>query len=239
MLQVILIIVGFIAGLLSGSVGFGGGIFMIPFITYFFGIEVAIPVSTIAQLLSNVSRVGMGFRQIDWKSVWNFLVPALPFTALGAYGFSIVPKEPMTAALAIFLIIFSIMKLKGKMNLPKKSSTMLIGGGITGLLNGLVGVSGPLSSACFLTLDLAPISYIASEATCSAMMHVVKVFVYGKLDLMNKEIFLYGLLIGVAMIVGNFIAMRFIKNVEKKKYQKIVAAIMIVVSSYLLISSII
>lgn len=40
--------------------GFGGGMILLPVITYFYGVEVAVPVSTIAQLLSNLSRVGMG-----------------------------------------------------------------------------------------------------------------------------------------------------------------------------------
>lgn len=47
-------------------------------------------------------------------------------------------------------------------------STVVVGGGVTGLVNGLLGISGPLSSAVFLTLELAPVSYIASEATTAA-----------------------------------------------------------------------
>ena len=45
---------------------------------------------------------------------------------------------------------------------------MVVGGGMTGLVNGLLGISGPLSSAVFLTLELAPVSYISSEATTAA-----------------------------------------------------------------------
>lgn len=49
---------------------------------------------------------------------------------------------------------------------------MVVGGGVTGLVNGLLGISGPLSSAVFLTLELAPVSYIASEATTAAELVV-------------------------------------------------------------------
>ena len=238
-MYVILIVVGLAAGLLSGSVGFGGGMILLPVITYFYGVEVAVPVSTIAQMLSNLSRVVMGWKEIDWRAVGMFLLLAVPFTALGAFGFAKVPKGPMTIVLCSFLIVFAVMKLMGKMRLPHSPSTMFVGGGVTGLVNGLLGISGPLSSAVFLTLELAPVSYIASEATTAAVMHIVKAIVYGKLNLMSDSIFLSGCGIGCAMILGNFIAMRFIRNVNKKLYQKVVAGIMIAVSLWLIVSQII
>ena len=63
----VLLVVGFVAGALSGSVGFGGGMILLPVITYFYGVEVAVPVYTIAQMLSNMSRAAMGWREIKWK----------------------------------------------------------------------------------------------------------------------------------------------------------------------------
>ena len=187
MTYVILILVGLVAGLLSGSVGFGGGMVLLPVITYFYGVEVAVPVSTIAQLVSNLSRVGMGWKQINWKAAGQFLLLAVPFTALGALGFAKFPKGPMTIVLCVFL---------------------------------------------------APVSYIASEATAASVMHIVKAIVYGKLNLMSGNILLSGLMIGAAMMLGNFIAMRCIRNVNRKRYQKIVAGVMIAVSLWLIVSNI-
>lgn len=237
MTYLILAFVGLIAGLLSGSVGFGGGMVLLPVITYFYGIEVAVPVSTIAQLMSNLSRVLIGRKHVDWKAVARFLLLAIPFTALGAIGFAKINKAPMTIALCLGLILFAIMKLRGKLHLPHRPATMIVGGGVTGLINGLLGISGPLSSAVFLTLELAPVSYIASEAAAAAAMHVVKIIVYGKLSLMSWQILLSGLFIGCAMMAGNFVSMRLIHNVNKKKYQKVVALVMIAVSLWLIVSN--
>lgn len=231
-----LIIVGLVAGTLSGSVGFGGGMILLPVITYFYGVEVAVPVSTIAQLMSNVSRALMGWRQIEWRHVAWFLVLALPFTALGAFGFAVVDKVVMTRLLCVFLIVFSIMKLRGKMKLPRSRATMLVGGGLTGFINGLLGISGPLSSAVFLSLELSPVAYIVSEATAAAAMHVVKAVTYGKFDLMSWPIFLNGLFIGCAMMAGNFVALRLIRHARKKQYQRLVAGVMIAVSVWLFFS---
>ena len=55
----------------------------------------------------------------------------------------------------------------------------------------------------------------------------------------SDSIFLSGCGIGCAMMLGNFIAMRFIRNVNKKLYQKVVAGIMIAVSLWLIVSQII
>lgn len=235
-ISIILIVVGFVAGLLSGAVGFGGGMILLPVITSFYGIEVAVPVSTIAQLMSNLSKVGMGIRQVQWRQVGLFLVFAAPLTALGAFGFAVVPKQLMTRVLSVSLIVFAIMKLTGKLNLPRSKTTVLAGGGITGLINGLLGISGPLSSAVFLTLGLTPVAYIASEAAAATAMHIIKIIMYGKLNLVNVDICLNGLYIGIAMMAGNFIALRFIKNIKKKTYQRIVASVMIAVSLWLFIS---
>ena len=100
----------------------------------------------------------------------------------------------------------------------------------------MLGISGPLSSAVFLSLDLLPVAYIASEATAAAAMHIVKIVVYGKLQLMNLTIFAEGFGIGCAMMFGNAIAMHFIRLIDKKKYQKAVALLMIAVSLFLFIT---
>jgi len=231
-----LILVGLIAGTLSGSIGFGGGMILLPVITYFYGVEIAVPVSTIAQMMSNLTRAAMGWKEIHWKQVGWFLIPALPFTALGAFGFSVIDKVLMTRLLCVFLVIFSIMKLCGKIHLKGGSKTMLMGGGLTGLINGMLGISGPLSSAVFLSLNLAPVAYISSEATAAAAMHIVKAVTYNKFGLMDWHIFLNGLFIGCAMMAGNFIAMRLIRYAHKKMYQGIVAAMMIAVSVWLFIT---
>lgn len=232
-----MVIVGLIAGTLSGSVGFGGGMILLPVITFFYGVEVAVPISTIAQMMSNISRAAMGWREIEWRQVAWFLLPALPFTALGALGFALVDKSVMTKVLCSFLIVFAVMKLMGKMQLPKSRATMLIGGGLTGFINGMMGISGPLSSAVFLTLNLSPVAYIVSEATAAAAMHVVKAVTYGRFDLMNWHIFINGFFIGCAMMAGNFIALRLIRYAHRKTYQRIVAGVMIAVSLWLIISS--
>lgn len=233
---VILIVAGLAAGLLSGTVGFGGSMILLPAITSFYGIEVAVPMATVAQLLSNIFRMGAGFRSIRWRKVGFFLILAAPLTVVGAYGFVVVPKEMMTRILCILLTIFALLDLSERFRLPRSRWTMLAGGGVSGIINGLLCLSGPISSAVFLTLGLSPVAYIASEAASAVVMHIIQMIMYGEFGLMGKMVILDGLYLGVAMVIGNFIALKFIRDIRRKIYRRIVAAVMIVCSIWLFLT---
>ena len=192
---IILIAAGLAAGLLSGTVGFGGSMILLPVITSFYGIEVAVPMATVAQLLSNIFRAGAGFRSIRWRKVGFFLI-----------------------------------------RLPRSRWTMLAGGGVSGIINGLLCLSGPVSSAVFMTLGLSPVAYIASEAASAVVMHIIQMLMYGEFGLLGKQVIVEGLYLGVAMVVGNYIAMKRIQTIKRKIYRRVVAAVMIICSIWLFLS---
>ena len=225
---IILIAAGLAAGLLSGTVGFGGSMILLPVITSFYGIEVAVPMATVAQLLSNIFRVGAGFRSI--------LILAAPLTAVGSYGFVVVPKELMTRILCVLLCIFALLDISERFRLPRSRWTMLAGGGVSGIINGLLCLSGPVSSAVFMTLGLSPVAYIASEAASAVVMHIIQMLMYGEFGLLGKQVIVEGLYLGVAMVVGNYIAMKRIQTIKRKIYRRVVAAVMIICSIWLFLS---
>ena len=234
--EIILIIAGFVSGLLSGTVGFGGGMILLPAMTSCYGIEAAVPMCTISQLLSNIFRVASGFKSIRWREVAFFLLPAAPLTVLGAYWFVVVPKVLMTRILCVLLIVFAFLDMTEKVRLPRSRWTMLAGGGVCGVVNGLLSLSGPISSAIFLTLGLSPVAYIASEAAASTVMHIIQISAYGGFGLFSGHTVWEGLVTGAAMVFGNWIALKKIKNLKRKIYRRTVAIVMIVCSIWLFLS---
>ena len=105
MIYAVLILSSFIAAFVSGAAGFGGALLLLPVVTACVGAEVSVPVLTIAQLIGNLSRMAFGIKQIDWKSVELFCATALPLAALGAFGFSVLPKDMVTRCIGGVLII--------------------------------------------------------------------------------------------------------------------------------------
>ena len=206
------IIASFAASLISGAAGFGGSLLLLPVVTAFIGAETAVPVLTISQLIGNIARMASGWKQIDWKSVELFSLTSLPLAALGAFGFSVLPKDIVTRIVGFALIILVVAKLIGKKELPKGNSTLLVGGAVTGGLSGLCGSGGPIGAAVFLSLDLAPVAYIASEAATATAMHLLKTVVYSKLTSLSSHAVLLGFGMGLCMIAGTYCAKHFVKK---------------------------
>lgn len=236
MVYIVLISASFIAALISGAVGFGGALLLLPAVTACVGAETAVPVLTIAQLIGNLSRMAFGFKQIDWKSVRLFCLTALPLAALGAFGFSLFPKEIVTRCIGGVLILLVVLQMLRKLKFKNSQRAMLAGGAVTGLLSGLAGSGGPIGAAAFLTLGLPPVAYVASEAATATAMHILKTIIYSKLVGLETSDLIMGLAMGAAMIAGTFAANRIIRKVEKQKFQRYAALVLCAVGAYMLIA---
>ncbi|WP_411677961.1 sulfite exporter TauE/SafE family protein [Caproicibacter sp.] len=232
----VLILASLIASFISGTAGFGGALLLLPAVTAYVGVQTAVPVLTIAQLIGNLSRMIFGFRQIDWPPVGLFCITALPGAALGAFGFSVLPSGFVTRAIGGVLIAFVFFKLLLKIDLKPGNKTILAGGAAVGLLSGLAGSGGPIGAAVFLTLGLPPVAYIASEAATATAMHILKTVLYSKLLGIDRDSLIIGLLMGVAMIIGSFCSNKMIRKMEKAKYQKYVAVFLGIIGVTMLIT---
>jgi uncharacterized membrane protein YfcA len=96
----------FAAAAISGSAGFGGAPLLLPLLTHVVGLNAAVPLLTIAQLVGNLSRVAFGFRDIRWRRVLLFLSAALPAAALGAWWFAALPKALMVRGMGVAILTF-------------------------------------------------------------------------------------------------------------------------------------
>lgn len=118
---IILIVLDLIAASISGAVGFGGAVLLLPFLTIMYGAQVAIPVLTISQIFGNGARMSIGIKQIKWKEVGLFLMLAIPFSVLLAFGFAVIPKDIATRVIGAVLILLVIIKVISKIELKKWS----------------------------------------------------------------------------------------------------------------------
>ena len=232
----ILLAGSFIAAMVSGAAGFGGSLLLLPVASACVGARTAVPVLTVAQLIGNIARMTTGWSQIRWREVCLFSLTSLPLAALGAFGFSLLPADTVSRCVGAALILRVIVKLARKKELPGGTGTLLAGGALTGGLSGLCGSGGPIGAAVFLSLDLPPVAYIASEAATATAMHILKIAVYSKLAAVNRQALLIGLAMGGCMVLGTYTARHFIRNMEKGRFRRYVAILLCAVGVYMMVT---
>lgn len=234
-MEIIILLAGsFLAALVSGAAGFGGSLLLLPVASACVGARAAVPVLTVAQLIGNIARMTTGWRQIRWREVGLFSLTSLPLAALGAFGFTLLPADIVSRCVGAALILLVILKLALKKDLPGGTGTLLAGGALTGGLSGLCGSGGPIGAAVFLSLDLPPVAYIASEAATATAMHLLKIAVYSKLSALDTPSLLTGLAMGGCMVLGTYAARHFIRNMEKGRFRRYVAVLLCIVGIYML-----
>lgn len=95
--------------------------------------------------------------------------------------------------------------------------------------------AGPLAAAVFLSLGLAPVAYVGSEATTSLAMQAVKTIVYGTTLSLDGSFWGLGALLGAAMVAGTWVANRFVCRVSVKGFERYVLILLAGISIYLII----
>jgi uncharacterized membrane protein YfcA len=233
-MHIFLVLSAFVAALISGAAGFGGALLLLPAVTLFIGADKAVPTLAIAQLLGNLSRMVFGWKEIKWRPALLFMATAVPLSALGAFGFASLPQSLISRIIGLALIAFAALKLFGKLEFKPGKAVMLGGGAATGLLSGLAGSAGPIGAAVFLSLGLAPVAYVASEASTAAAMHITKILVYKRLMGLSLDAALIGLEMGAAMILGSFASNRFIRKMKRESFQRFVTILLILVGLYMI-----
>jgi len=231
----ILFIGSFLAAVISGTAGFGGALLLLPLLSKTIGTTMAVPVLTIAQLIGNMSRAFLGFKQISWKPVYMFILGAVPMSILGAFYFVKVPKEIITRGIGFVIIVFVVLKYLKVIKFEPSNKTMFIGGIVAGLISGLVGSAGPIGAALFLSLNLTPMSYIASDAVTSIAMHISKTIVYEKYIGIGMFALGIGLFMGLAIILGTYVGKKIIDKIPKEKFVNFVGILLSVIGLQMLI----
>jgi hypothetical protein len=231
----LLFIGAFLAAAISGAAGFGGALLLLPLLTQTVGVELAVPLLTFAQLIGNLSRVTLGFKQIHWRSVALFLSTALPATVLGAFSFVSMPKTVAVRFIGIAILGFVILRIMGKLRFVAGTKILWIGGLATGFISGLVGSAGALGAAIFLSLGLPPIAYIASEAFTALTLHATKLVIYQQQLELSVQSWQLAFLLGMGMILGTWASKRVIEKLNAELFQQFVTVLLVIISIQMVI----
>jgi hypothetical protein len=227
--------VGLVAGTISGIVGFGSSIMLMPVLVIAFGPIQAVPIMAIAAILANLSRVMVWWREVDWRIVAAYSASAVPLAALGARTLLVVPAQVVEIALgAFFVLMIGVRRWMAARSLRLGGAALAAIGVPVGFLTGLVASTGPITAPIFLAAGLVKGAFLSSEAMASLFVYAGKAAVFRTFGALPLEIVAKGLIIGASLMVGAFVAKRFVLAMDAARFGLLMDGLMLASGATLL-----
>jgi hypothetical protein len=211
---------GLVSGTLSGIVGFGASIMLMPVLMLAFGPLEAVPIMAIAALLANFSRVVVWWREVDWRANAYYCATAIPAAALGARTLLILEPRLVEGILgAMFLLMIPARRWLLARGLRINAWQMaLVGAGI-GFLSGMVASTGPINTPFYLAYGLVKGGYLATEALGSMAIGITKAIVFQRFNALPWETVARGLVIGATLMIGSRLAKGFVLRLDAHQFR--------------------
>lgn len=197
----------FLGSVLGGLSGQGVGLLLPVFLAPIVGIANVVPVMSIAALMTNLSRLAVFWREIRRAEALRVLIGAIPGALAGAIVFTWMDARLASIALGGFLVLSVPLRL-----LLARARYRLSGGGLSfagggyGVLAGGMTGTGLMLLSVLMAAGVQGGALIATDATVSTVINILKMAVFGGAGLFNPGLLLSGVLIGLCTTPGAFVA---------------------------------
>ncbi len=241
-----LIPLGFAAGILGSIIGLGGGIIIVPVLT-FLGFPPTLTASnSIFAVFSNAVASSISYakqRRIEYSIGLKLGLLSIPGTIIGAFVSSEITPQFFKILFALILIsasiyIFSKRKIEPKnYNLSKQIMILAIGASFfAGIISGLFGVGGGIIFVPLMVIAMglsmknaAPTSqFILLFASASALITHT---------LLGHPDFYQALLLSAGAFVGGLVGARLSLEIKENALKILISVVMIAVAVKLFIDS--
>jgi uncharacterized protein len=216
------------ASTIAAITGTGGGILLLPVMTLVFGVRDAIPMYAVAQLIGNLSRVGLNLAQILLDIVAWFTVGAIPMAVVGALAFARTSEAGLVRLLGAFLLVSVLLRHWGRDRVPELPVAWFAPvGGVFAFVSALLGSAGPFMAQFFLAFGLFKGAYIGTEALATGLMHVVKLSTYQATGTLSATALIAGVALGPLMVLGSWVGRGLLARVPERAFAGVVDTIVI------------
>ena len=98
------LILVFIATVITGVLGFGAAVILIPLSSFFLEVKKSIAIITLYLISINISQIYHFWKNINWKLVGYILLGAIPAVTLGSFLMVISPSRIIKQILGIMVL---------------------------------------------------------------------------------------------------------------------------------------
>jgi len=232
----VFLLASFGAAIAATLAGFGSSTLLIPVALLFMDPKTGVFLVACFHLFNNIFRVRFFWNRIDFGTFIRFGIPSVLFAFVGALLITVVPVGALKQGIAIFLILFSIFSLLNpQFSVRKSAGNAVLGGGLSGLLAGLIGLGGAIRSTFLITFKLPKEVYVGTAAMIALVVDLTRIPTYlitGIVQDASRYLLLPWLFLSA--YVGVRIGKILLKRIRQETFRTIVLAVILLVGIRLL-----
>ncbi|MBF4023345.1 sulfite exporter TauE/SafE family protein [Burkholderia pseudomallei] len=231
----IVLLIGVVAGVVSGVIGTGASIMLLPPLVFYFGAKQAVPIMAIAAVLGNVSRAYVWRRDIDWTAFFAYSIAAAPAAALGANTLWALNPQWVDCALGVFFLSMIPYRYIARRSTFALTAWQLAAAGVVvGYLTGIVFSTGPLTLPIFSAYGLLKGGLLATEAAASLAVYASKLVAFGQLGGLPLDVAIKGALVGLSLSAGISVGKAVTLRLSTNAFQRLLDLVMLSAGTTLL-----
>jgi hypothetical protein len=133
--------------------------------------------------------------------------------------------------LGIFLIALSVTFLvKPKLAFPANTKSLIIGGGASGFIVGLIGTGGALRATFLTGLKLDKEKYIATAAVIALGTDATRIPFYVSSGFLTEQYYYFIPILFAIALGGSFVGRKIVNRINQEKFKKMVLIAIILAS---------
>ena len=229
--DILFLIIGFFSEIVGTMAGFGSSTIYLPLASYFMDFRTALALVAIFHLFGNISRITFFRHGLDKRVLLVFGLPSFIFSLIGATMVGDLSQTLLQLLLGIFLISVSVMFLiRPKLAFPANTRTLIIGGGISGFIVGLIGTGGAIRATFLTGLKIDKEKYIATAAVIALGSDATRIPSYLASGFLTEQHYYLIPILFVIALGGSFIGRKIVRRIDQEKFKKMVLIAVILAS---------
>jgi len=224
----LVLFIGVISGVVSGVIGTGASIMLLPALVLCFGPKQAVPIMAVAAIVGNISRVILWRKDIHWKAFLAYSVTGVPAAAFGAQTLWSLKATWIDIALGTFFLLMIPYRHWAKSrNFTLSLWQLSVAGALVGYLTGIVLSTGPLTIPIFSAYGLLKGPLLSTEAAASFVIYLSKTITFKAIGGLPLSVVLKGLLIGLSLAAGMSIGKFITLKISITTFQRLLDVLML------------
>lgn len=225
---------------LSTISGGGGAMMQIPILNLLIGTSQTAPVINLGAFISRPARIALFWKYINWKVFWYFVPSAMIGALLAAWFFSEAKIYWIQVIVGLFLIstFFQYRFGKKERSFPVHLWYFIPLGFIISTIGTFTGGMGPILNPFLMNVGIDKEELVATKAAQSFFLGLSQVSGYTFFGLLSKELWIYGIALGLGASLGNYFGKKILKKMSKLSFRRWVISIMVISGFVLLIKAV-